>query len=91
MRHIIFNLALLLVVLLASLGAPNATVSTQAEVSPAMSRLAVEQPGTQGASFSAAQLDTLFDPLSLSGADAGTTIVSGSPDNTPMWRNDSSS
>jgi hypothetical protein len=73
MRRVIFNLALLLVVvLLASLGAPGATASTQPATSPAVSQVSAEHSIVgRSAAPSTLQTDRLFDPWLWSGANTG--------------------
>jgi len=78
MRRVIFNLALLLlvVVLLASLGAPGATASTQAATSPAMSQVSAQHSiAGRSANASTLQGNTLFDAWLWSGVNTGTAAA----------------
>ena len=77
MRRIIFNLALLLlvVVLVASLGTPGATASTQAVTSPGVSQVSAEHPIVQrSAAPSMLQMDRLFTPWLGSGSNTSAAI-----------------
>ena len=74
MRRMIFNLALLLlvVVLVASLGAPGATASTQAATSSGVSQVSAEHSIVgRSADASTLQPNTLFDAWLWSGANTG--------------------
>jgi hypothetical protein len=79
MRRIIFNLALLLlvVVLVVSLGAPGATTSTSPATSPAVSQMRAEHPLVQRfAAPSTLQGSTPFDAWLWFGTNSGATSAS---------------
>lgn len=78
MRRVIFNMALLLlvVVLVASLGAPGATASTQAAISPGVSQVSAEHLIVQrSAAPSTLQMDRLFTPWLLSSSNTSKAMA----------------